>query len=817
MWRDDFDALGPGRRARSADGAQVVVAGGPDYYPGSRTSSPAFSFHVTGLRVAGEGDLLAQLERLRQRAGRRGPVRAAEGAAAPAPAAHDRRRHRRGRQGARRRAGRPAPPRLGRAPGLGLRARAGPPRRAAHHAARCRTSPRSSEVEVDHRRARRRVAGRPVLLLRRDAVPDGRAAARARDRLGRPPHRPHADRRRRRRRAARRRRTPPRRRCRCDCRRGARGAGARRARLAAPRPARGPRRAPGCSRGSRARRPSTSAAIARALHQHLRELRASARRGARTTERARDAAPRARPARAAGGAAAGAAPPRGATALDALALALAAHDPERVVERGYALVEDGAGERRDDAPRRRARRAACACASPTPPSMPGSRRTDVTRHDAAADLRDRDRRAWRRSSAAWTPARPACARRSTSCKEGRGARRVLRRRARRGRPRPGGAAPRRARRAARGAARTRVSLWDRARRPAAARSRTTRSSALQRDVSSDFTRQSARSSACTAAARRASARTSPTTPTTTTRCRQAGPVLPLAGELDARRRSATHLGGLDLWPGRRSAPASRALPRWAYESAALDLALRQAGTPLHDGARPRAAARCASSSRCGSASRRRWRRCARGWTRYPALRFKLDPTSDWTDELVARARGDGRGRQRRPQGPLRRARSSTSRADPALYRRVRRGLPGRLDRGPARSTPETDAVLEPHRDRITWDAPIHSRRRHRGAAVPAADGQRQAVARSARCAALLAAYEHCDAHGIGMYGGGQFELGPGRGQIQYLASLFHPDGAQRRRARAATTTPTRPPGLPTSPAGAAADAIGFRWGDWIGR
>ena len=27
-----------------------------------------------------------------------------------------------------------------------------------------------------------------------------------------------------------------------------------------------------------------------------------------------------------------------------------------------------------------------------------------------------------------------------------------------------------------------------------------------------------------------------------------------------------------------------------------------------------------------------------------------------------------------------------------------------------------------------------------------------------------------------MYGGGQFELGPGRGQIQYLASVFHPDG-----------------------------------------
>src|SRR5204863_3933976 len=49
-----------------ADGAQVVVAGGPDYYPGSRTASPSFSFSVSGLRLAGEGDLLAQLEVLRK-------------------------------------------------------------------------------------------------------------------------------------------------------------------------------------------------------------------------------------------------------------------------------------------------------------------------------------------------------------------------------------------------------------------------------------------------------------------------------------------------------------------------------------------------------------------------------------------------------------------------------------------------------------------------------------------------------------------------------------------------------------------------------
>jgi exodeoxyribonuclease VII large subunit len=63
MWQNDFDALG----VTMSDGIRIVVGGGCDYYPGSSTSSPFFSFAVAELRVAGEGDLLAQLERLRRR------------------------------------------------------------------------------------------------------------------------------------------------------------------------------------------------------------------------------------------------------------------------------------------------------------------------------------------------------------------------------------------------------------------------------------------------------------------------------------------------------------------------------------------------------------------------------------------------------------------------------------------------------------------------------------------------------------------------------------------------------------------------------
>jgi len=64
-WRNEWERAlahtGP-----LSDGMQIVVAGGCDYYAGSSTSSPGFSFNVTDVRVAGEGDLLARIERLRR-------------------------------------------------------------------------------------------------------------------------------------------------------------------------------------------------------------------------------------------------------------------------------------------------------------------------------------------------------------------------------------------------------------------------------------------------------------------------------------------------------------------------------------------------------------------------------------------------------------------------------------------------------------------------------------------------------------------------------------------------------------------------------
>jgi len=63
MWRSDFEQLALGL----ADGMRVVAGGGCDYYPGTAHASPSFSFAVSELRLEGEGDLLAQLQRLRRR------------------------------------------------------------------------------------------------------------------------------------------------------------------------------------------------------------------------------------------------------------------------------------------------------------------------------------------------------------------------------------------------------------------------------------------------------------------------------------------------------------------------------------------------------------------------------------------------------------------------------------------------------------------------------------------------------------------------------------------------------------------------------
>src|SRR3954468_6437570 len=204
--------------------------------------------------------------------------------------------------------------------------------------------------------------------------------------------------------------------------------------------------------------------------------------------------------------------------------------------------------------------------------------------------------------------------------------------------------------------------------------------------------------------------------------------------------------------------------RWAFESAALDLALRQAGRSLGEAiGREQRAVRFVVSTRIANVP---------GWLDlYPGIRFKLDPDRDWTDEIVERLSGQGvvdtvdfKGIYRGDFGWP---------PDPELYGRIAAAFPEAWIEDPA-LTRETSRALEQHRARVMWDAAIHE-----WSDVEALPFRPRCLnskpSRFGSVRRLFDFYDGCEREGIALYGGGQFELGPGRGQIQLLASLFHPD------------------------------------------
>jgi hypothetical protein len=273
---------------------------------------------------------------------------------------------------------------------------------------------------------------------------------------------------------------------------------------------------------------------------------------------------------------------------------------------------------------------------------------------------------------------------------------------------------------------------------------------------------------------------------------KSGAVLPLAGSWTLE----TFSDALDMPDPHR---------RWAYESAGLDLALRQAGTTLAEVVcrEPRPVSFVISPGLGNPPTSRvvlRWLELE------PSHRFKLDPAGDWTDQLIEALADTGAVVTADYKAYY--SHENDAPPDPELYRRVAEGFPEAYLEDPA-LTDETDAVLRPHRERVTWDAPIHSVADVEGLAFPPRVLNSK-PSRFGRLSELIGFYDHCAANGIGLYGGGMFELGPGRGQIQYLASLFHPDGPNDVAPRAYNDPEPRP-GLPSSPLEAAPDAVGFRW------
>ncbi len=287
---------------------------------------------------------------------------------------------------------------------------------------------------------------------------------------------------------------------------------------------------------------------------------------------------------------------------------------------------------------------------------------------------------------------------------------------------------------------------------------------------------------------------------------EAGPVQPLAGEYTLGGFCAL-IDSLDLFGVEPQRDVSRLYRRWTFHSAALDLALRQAGKPLHEvlGREPMPMT-FVMSLRLGEPAT--LEPVQRRLSRYPTLRFKLDPTSSWTPEvidgLVATGAVDSVDFKSLYRGTI-----VDQPPDPVLYERVVNAFPDAWIEDPDVETAETAAVLADDHDRITWDAPIHSIDDIES--LPFAPKMVNIKpSRIGGLAKLCDTYDYCDERGIGAYGGGQFELGPGRGQAQYLASLFHPD-TPNDLAPSDYNQNDPPAGLPSSPLPPVPDAIGFRW------
>jgi L-alanine-DL-glutamate epimerase-like enolase superfamily enzyme len=290
----------------------------------------------------------------------------------------------------------------------------------------------------------------------------------------------------------------------------------------------------------------------------------------------------------------------------------------------------------------------------------------------------------------------------------------------------------------------------------------------------------------------------------------AGPALELAGRTTLGGFCG-RMAGADTFPAPPQRRVSRRYRRWAFESAALDLALRQAGAGLAAalGREPRPVTFVCSMRLSAVGERSSIAPLRRRLDAYPTLRFKLDPTNDWSDELIAALAATGAVDSLDLKGFYKGTNVDVE-TDPELYRKLVEAFPEAWLEDPDLNA-ATRPILEPVRERLTWDAPIHSIADIEALPWP----PRMVNVKPSRIGGLrelCETYDFCAARGIGAYGGGQWELGVGRGQIQALASLFHPEAPNDTAPRGYNEAEP-PPGLPASPLGPKLAPTGFRWAE----
>lgn len=218
------------------------------------------------------------------------------------------------------------------------------------------------------------------------------------------------------------------------------------------------------------------------------------------------------------------------------------------------------------------------------------------------------------------------------------------------------------------------------------------------------------------------------------------------------------LDQVDLFEREPQHDVVRSYRRWAFEAAALDLALRQAHLSFAEvvGRAPRPVRFVVSPQRALL-------------RHFSGARLKID-AADLEPGLpveIVDFKGVG---------------------DKALVERARTLYPDALLEDPPFLVEDA---------RVSWDIGIRS-----AADVTALPSRPAGInvkpARLGSLGGLLELYERCATDAIAVYGGGQDELGPGRAQIQLLAALFHPD-APNDVAPRGYNAGVPPAGLPPSP------------------
>jgi len=288
--------------------------------------------------------------------------------------------------------------------------------------------------------------------------------------------------------------------------------------------------------------------------------------------------------------------------------------------------------------------------------------------------------------------------------------------------------------------------------------------------------------------------------------RDVPPAFPVTGtySLDA---FSDQLSAVDLFFGNEPDQSIfRNYRRWAFESAALDLALRQADTNLAERlGRTYNPVRFVVSTRLAEPPT--GDRVLDWLDRNGELEFKLDPTSEWTPAVIERLASTDAVRTLDLKGQYH-GTTVDQPADPALYERIIEGFPEALIEDPA-LTESTRPLFEGHEARVTWDYPIRSV--ETVAELPwEPTWLNIKPSRFGSVRSLFDTIDYCRDHGIRMFGGGQFELNVGREHIHAIASLFYPD-APNDVAPRAYNDPEPGGDLPTSPLPPPESTQGLSW------